>query len=217
MLSIVLKILFILGILLLCILGLAIAFVLLVLFFPICYKISGKKDAEQISIHVRASWLLGFLRVCFDYPDPGKLLIKLLFFTVFDTGKESGGKAEKDSKGNSVKAAEKKEKRKKTGSVQKQRKTKGRQPEKDRSLRCLTRMKEQRHMGLPQNPAYQKKNIRLNRRKNGSSRQRSKSKRRIRKKRSMSRQIPAKTNPEIRNRSKRCRRIHRSFSKKLER
>ena len=113
MLSIVLKILFILGILLLCILGLAIAFVLLVLFFPICYKISGKKDAEQMSIHVRASWLLGFLRVCFDYPDPGKLLIKLLFFTVFDSGKESGGKAEKDSKGNSVKAAKKKEKRKK--------------------------------------------------------------------------------------------------------
>lgn len=113
MLSIVLKILFILGILLLCILGLAIAFVLLVLFFPICYKISGKKDTEQMSIHVRASWLLGFLRVCFDYPDPGKLLIKLLFFTVFDSGKESGGKAEKDSKGNSVKAAKKKEKRKK--------------------------------------------------------------------------------------------------------
>lgn len=66
MLSIVLKILFILGILLLCILGLAIAFVLLVLFFPICYKISGKKDAEQISIHVRASccWVFcGFVSI----------------------------------------------------------------------------------------------------------------------------------------------------------
>ena len=107
MLSIVLKVLSILGILLLCILGLAVILLLSVLFFPICYKISGKKDTGPPALHVRASWLFGFLRICFEYPEPGKFLIKLLFFTVFDSGKESDSKASPKS---SVKAAKKEDK-----------------------------------------------------------------------------------------------------------
>lgn len=85
MISVVLKILSILGILLLCLLGLVLFIILLVLFFPIRYRIIGKKNAENISVSVRVSWLLGLLRVLFDFPDPGKITVKILPFTVFDS------------------------------------------------------------------------------------------------------------------------------------
>lgn len=89
MLSIALKILSILGILLLCLLGLVILLVLLVLFFPIAYKLTGKKNAEELSASVRVSWLFGLLRLRFDYPEPGKIQVKILPFTVFDSGRQS--------------------------------------------------------------------------------------------------------------------------------
>lgn len=99
MLSIALKILSILGILLLCLLGLAILLVLLVIFFPISYKLTGKKDVEKISASVRVSWLFGLLRVWFDYPEPGRVLMKVLPFTVFDSGKKSVGKSKETFSG----------------------------------------------------------------------------------------------------------------------
>lgn len=89
MLTILFKILSILGIVLLILVGIAVVVILLVLFFPVCYKLSGKKDAEELRFTARSQWLFGLLRLSYDYPDPGKLLVKLLFFTLYDSSAES--------------------------------------------------------------------------------------------------------------------------------
>ncbi|MCM1542942.1 MAG: hypothetical protein NC121_17010 [Blautia sp.] len=97
MLSIVLKILSILGILLLCLLGAALLLVLLVLFFPVSYRVTGRKYPGETTVRARASWLFGFLRVRYDYPDPGTVVVKILTFTVYDSGKAARDKKENDS------------------------------------------------------------------------------------------------------------------------
>ncbi|MDE7043835.1 MAG: DUF2953 domain-containing protein [Acetatifactor sp.] len=97
MLNMILEILSILGILLLCLLGLAVLLILLVLFFPISYRLSGKKNGDEMTVSARALWLFGFLRVSFDHPEPGRILVKILPFTVFDSGKSTDGKAKKAS------------------------------------------------------------------------------------------------------------------------
>ena len=88
MLTILFKILGILGIVLLILLGITLAVIALVLFFPIFYKAIGKKDSEELRLSVRARWLFGLLRVSCDYPDPGKLQVKILFFTLYDSSVE---------------------------------------------------------------------------------------------------------------------------------
>ena len=88
MLTILLKILSILGILLLILLGIALVVILLVLFFPVCYKVSGKKNAEEMQFTAKIKWLFGLVRVSYSYPVPGKLLAKVLFFTVYDSSAE---------------------------------------------------------------------------------------------------------------------------------
>ena len=111
MMSVVLKILSILGILLLCLLGLGLFVILLVLFFPIHYRVTGKKDAETMAAGVRISWLFGFLRIRFDFPEPGRVLVKILPFTVFDSGKlfgkNTGGNVQKESEKRAEKPAQK--------------------------------------------------------------------------------------------------------------
>lgn len=92
MLTILFKILGFLGIVLLILLGIAVAVILLILFFPVCYKISGKKSADELQLSARAGWLFGLLRLSYDYPVPGKLLIKLLFFTLYDSSAERPAK-----------------------------------------------------------------------------------------------------------------------------
>ena len=94
MLTILFKILSILGIVLLILLGVAVVVVLLVLFFPIFYKISGKKNTEELLVSARAAWLFGLLRLSYDYPEPGKLVIKLLFYTLYDSSVEKPEKAD---------------------------------------------------------------------------------------------------------------------------
>ena len=86
MLDIILQILSVLGIILLVLLCIIIVFLLLVLFFPVSYRISGKKDAETFSLFAGADWLFGLLRVRFEYPEPGRLTVKLLWSTLYDTG-----------------------------------------------------------------------------------------------------------------------------------
>lgn len=104
MLTILLKILSILGIAALAVLGVALTVILLVLFVPVSYRIKaerrpspeeGPPEADQAGdfgkaltrVAVNARWLFGFLRVCFYYPDPGTLRAKALFFTLYDSGK----------------------------------------------------------------------------------------------------------------------------------
>lgn len=93
MLTILFKILSILGILLLILLGIALVIILLVLFFPVCYKVSGKKNAEEMQFAAKIKWLFGLVRVSYSYPVPGKLLAKVLFFTVYDSSAEEKNSA----------------------------------------------------------------------------------------------------------------------------
>ena len=88
MLTILFKILGILGILLLVLLGIALTVILLVLFFPLCYKAYGQKSADEMRFSVKVRWLFGLVRIFYDYPQPGKLLAKVLFFTVYDSSNE---------------------------------------------------------------------------------------------------------------------------------
>ena len=93
MLTILFKILSILGILLLILLGIALVVILLVLFFPVCYKMSGKKNAEEMQFAAKIKWLFGLVRVSYSYPVPGKLLAKVLFFTVYDSSEKEKNSA----------------------------------------------------------------------------------------------------------------------------
>ncbi len=88
MLTILLKILSVLGILLLILLGVVLAVILLVLFFPVSYKVSGRKNTEEVCFSARIKWLFGLVRVSYSYPEPGKLLAKVLFFTIYDSSAE---------------------------------------------------------------------------------------------------------------------------------
>lgn len=93
MLTILFKILSILGIFFLILLGIALVVILLVLFFPVCYKMSGKKNAEEMQFAAKIKWLFGLVRVSYSYPVPGKLLAKVLFFTVYDSSAEKKNSA----------------------------------------------------------------------------------------------------------------------------
>ena len=97
MLTILFKILSILGIVFLILLGIALVVILLVLFFPISYKAAGKRTAEEFFITARVKWLFGLLRMNCDYPDPGKICVKFLFFTLYDSSVEKPEKTDRTS------------------------------------------------------------------------------------------------------------------------
>ncbi len=111
MLSIILKILSILGIILLVLLGLILLILLLVLFFPICYRIKADKrmapnnnqnseasaSEQLIKADAKAWWLFGLLRARYQYPAPGTLKVKFLFFTIYDSGTDSNNDSNTDS------------------------------------------------------------------------------------------------------------------------
>lgn len=86
MLDISLQILSVLGIILLVLLCVIVAIIFLVLFFPVSYKISGKKDAEAFWLSIKADWLFGLFRVRYAYPEPGRATVKLLWFMLYDSG-----------------------------------------------------------------------------------------------------------------------------------
>ena len=90
---VVLKILSILGIILLCLLALAVAALILVLFCPVSYRGGGSARAGKYRAWFRFRWLFGLVRGFYAYPDSGSLKVKLLWLTVYD----SGGKQEKAS------------------------------------------------------------------------------------------------------------------------
>lgn len=123
MLTIILKILSILGILLLVILGVALLIILLVLFVPVTYRVRADRQEavpEQmlppplIHIAAKADWLLGVLRVRFGYPEPGTVTVKLLCFTLFDSGREKAETPKRTKKRTKSQKRTKPEKRTKT-------------------------------------------------------------------------------------------------------
>lgn len=85
MLDMILQILSVLGIILLVLLAVLITVLLLVLFFPVVYRVWGMKDVEHMELAARADWLFGLLRLRYAYPEPGKLTVKLLWLTVYDS------------------------------------------------------------------------------------------------------------------------------------
>lgn len=84
MLDVVLQILSVLGIILLVLLAIFVVVILIVLFFPITYSVQGRKDPERTELSARVRWLFGLLRVRYDYPEPGILTAKFLWFTIYD-------------------------------------------------------------------------------------------------------------------------------------
>lgn len=88
MMGIILKILAVIGILLLVLLGLVLTAVLLVLFVPLSYRASGSVDGESRELKAGARWLAGLLRVDYRYPEPGRLVVKLLWKTLYDSGRD---------------------------------------------------------------------------------------------------------------------------------
>lgn len=96
MLAVIIKILSVVGIVLLVLLGILTLALLLVLFLPVVYRLDAKKNGESIRANIKARWLFGLVRAGYSYPEPGSLIIKVLWFSLFDSGK-SHGKSKKDS------------------------------------------------------------------------------------------------------------------------
>lgn len=86
--AIVLQILSILGILLLIALCVLILVLVLLLFWPVTYRLEGQKSETETTWKFRALWLFGLGRAVYRYPDPGRLTVKLLWFTLYDSGAE---------------------------------------------------------------------------------------------------------------------------------
>lgn len=118
MLDIVLKILSVIGIVLLVLLAVLVVTLLLVLFFPITYKAFGKKNEKDIQAWVKANWLFGLLRVRFIYPEPGKLTVKLLWFTLYDAAKSKQEEASSENTNANVQTGKAQTSNVQTGNVQ---------------------------------------------------------------------------------------------------
>jgi len=87
MLSVLLKILAVLGIILLILLGLLLFLLLIVLFVPITYRIAGQIDERQKKASVKVNWFFGILRFTLEYSEKISWKLKLLWFDL--TGKVS--------------------------------------------------------------------------------------------------------------------------------
>lgn len=107
--SVILGILKVIGITLLCILGLIILLLCIVLFVPIRYKVIAQSDINDVDkmyhLTAKATWLLGLVRGKYEYPSDDGLVVKVGPFTVY------GGK-EKTNKEKKTKSAGKEKKQK---------------------------------------------------------------------------------------------------------
>ena len=98
MLGMFLRILSVVGIFLLVVIGLLLLTILLALFFPVTYRMSGKKMPDELVFMAKANWLFGLLRLRYKYPEPGKMTVKLLWFTIYEPNEDSDSKQETDGK-----------------------------------------------------------------------------------------------------------------------
>lgn len=107
MLHIILMILKIIGILILAVLALLLIIIGVVLFVPIRYRVNGKKDEESFFVKAEVYWLLHLFRLKALYPEPGRIVVKVLWFTVYDSGaEEESEKPKKEKKKKNRKAKE---------------------------------------------------------------------------------------------------------------
>ena len=99
--NIIIMILSLIGRILLGLLALVFLLLLLVLFFPITYRLRGERSEDKLTASARADWLFGVIRVRYAYPEPGNVTVKLLWKKLVDTSAASGkGKdADQEKKG----------------------------------------------------------------------------------------------------------------------
>lgn len=93
--TVVLWILKIIGIILLCLLGLLFVLLTVVLFVPVRYRIQGEVKEKETQIHIRASWLCHAISFLGDYVDGTFDYI----LKIFGVRKEFGGSEEETSSG----------------------------------------------------------------------------------------------------------------------
>lgn len=112
MLHIILTIVKIIGILLLVLLALVLFVTAAVLFVPIRYRLNGEKEGDRLSVRAEVFWFMHLLRVGAIYPEPGRIIVKLLWFTLYDSGSEekSEKKEKKQKKKKSIEGGETEEK-----------------------------------------------------------------------------------------------------------
>ncbi len=94
MLAVVLTVLKIIGIVLLCVLGIVLFVVGLVLFVPIRYRIEANKfedDEKPFDVTVKITWLLHLVNALFRYPGEELFRLRIMVFTIL---KKGGGKDE---------------------------------------------------------------------------------------------------------------------------
>lgn len=69
------------------------AVILLLLFFPISYEVSGELGEEKKDVTVRVRWLFGFVRFFMTLPKPATPTLKVLWFSIL--GKKDSDKKKK--------------------------------------------------------------------------------------------------------------------------
>lgn len=97
MLATILDILSIIGIILLIVLICVIAVLVLILFFPIFYRAKGSKEAKEMELWVKARWLFGFITMRYKYPTPNAVIVKCLWFEIYNSSQTSIESAKQDS------------------------------------------------------------------------------------------------------------------------
>lgn len=132
MLGFFFSVLNILGIVLLSLLALTAGIILLVLFFPLSYRVCGGKNGEEVWLAVKFRWLFGLLRGNCMYPEPGRIKVKALCFTLIDQKLDSNPKKEEGEEKKAERKVRKKNQEEK--SEKKRKKKKDRQAVKERGL-----------------------------------------------------------------------------------
>ena len=107
MLTILLTALTIIGWILLGLLCIFLLIILLVLCWPLGYRLQGSVNGTTVRLNIKVHWLANIFRFYFTYPEPGRLIGKFLFFTFFDSGvqkeeKQKKTKAKKKKTGKTI-------------------------------------------------------------------------------------------------------------------
>ncbi|MBE5868042.1 MAG: DUF2953 domain-containing protein [Lachnospiraceae bacterium] len=77
MIQIILQVLAVIGIILLCLLGLVLIVTSVIMFVPVRYQFSGRME-ENLECRAKATWLAHLLSISYVYPEPGQIIIKFL-------------------------------------------------------------------------------------------------------------------------------------------
>ncbi len=77
MIQIILQVLAVIGIILLCLLGLVLIVASVIMFVPVRYQFSGRVE-ENLECRVKATWLAHLFSISYVYPEPGQIVIKVL-------------------------------------------------------------------------------------------------------------------------------------------